>query len=269
MEILFSCRNCIHNPGQSLNVGPGVGFCLQFNSIIRDPETTTCKYLHRKDLPFFVVEEGVSEHAGEFATVPGMADLYTRAPIKRAFYSERAAWERGEFDAITRAIALYHGSEPAWRFIAPFAGGLDGRHALAHAGLVRRYMSGCDTWTSSYRLILALLQDIDVEPRFEARSLLVEGSDERADVEEQALWDVVFARISGLQEYGWHSGIEALLWATDNLNGALSSLDWQLLQPEFTRARASWTELVIEHAREEGVFFPATEQSEEKAVAAE
>ena len=43
MEELFSCRNCVHNSGQSLMVGRGPGFCLQHESVILSPERTTCK----------------------------------------------------------------------------------------------------------------------------------------------------------------------------------------------------------------------------------
>ena len=51
MDELFSCRNCIQNAGQSLTTGHGSGFCLTHNSVIPDPIRTTCKFLHRKDLP--------------------------------------------------------------------------------------------------------------------------------------------------------------------------------------------------------------------------
>ena len=75
MDELFSCRNCIHNSGQSLLIAEGLGFCLQHNSVIRDPDRTTCKYLHRKDLPNFVVHEGIGEHAAEFAGFPLQVSL--------------------------------------------------------------------------------------------------------------------------------------------------------------------------------------------------
>ena len=45
MEELFSCRNCVHNSGQSLNAGPGKGYCQFHSSVIDTPEQTTCKYL--------------------------------------------------------------------------------------------------------------------------------------------------------------------------------------------------------------------------------
>ena len=88
MDELFSCRNCIHNSGQSLLIGQGTEFCLQHESVIRDPGRTTCKYLHRKDLPYFVVDEGTREHAAEFAGFPFLASLDGRQSIERIRYSE-------------------------------------------------------------------------------------------------------------------------------------------------------------------------------------
>ena len=59
MEELFSCRNCVHNSGQSLNIGLGKGYCQFHSSVIDSPFETTCKYLHRKDLPRFSVDEAI------------------------------------------------------------------------------------------------------------------------------------------------------------------------------------------------------------------
>src|SRR5204862_1963992 len=100
MGELFSCRNCIHNSGQSLLIGQGSGFCLQHESVIWDPDRTTCKYLHRKDLPYFVVDEGTREHAAEFAGFPFLVSLDAKEPIERIRYSERLRWEKGTFDPI-------------------------------------------------------------------------------------------------------------------------------------------------------------------------
>ena len=256
MESLFSCRNCIHNCGQSINIGRGPGFCLQHDSVIWEPEKTTCKYLHRKDLPHFVVEEGVREHAAEFAHCSGMASLESAEPIKKVPYSEKFVWERRLFDPLTHALAQYRKSEPSWVFIQAFSGGLDGRRSLAHAAFVRRYMDRCGSWQSSYRLVLALLQEVDVTPHFTESADLVDHDDQTGEFLEDALWDVVFTRLSAIQEYGFHSGIVALMWATDSLNGALSELDWGRLRPALAEVRESWTEDIIAHAGSEDVFFP-------------
>ncbi len=262
MDELFSCRNCIHNCAQSLHVGQGAGFCLRHDSVIWQPSETTCKYLHRKDLPQFVVEEGVREHVSEFALFSGLASLKTRQPIDRIRYSERFAWERGSYDPLLNAIAQYYKTKPHWAFIQGFTGGTDGRRSLTYSAFVRRYMDTCETWRSSYRLVLALVYEIDAEPQFDARSILVaEGDDPKAS-EQEALWDVVFTRISAVQEYGYHAGIEKLMWATDSLNGGLSELDWPALRIELTKIRQVWIDQILTHARDNDVFFPQPEDEQ-------
>jgi hypothetical protein len=260
---LFSCRNCIHNPSQSLNVGQGAGFCLRHDSVIFNTRKTTCKYLHRKDLAFFLVEEGVREHAAEFALCPGIANLESREHIARLPYSEKFAWEQGLFDPLTHAVAQYHKTTKPWIFIQSIAAGVDGRRAIAYASLVRRYVSGCETWKSSYRLFLGFIQEIDSTPEFEEKQLLFRYLDQGVvDAKKQALWDAVFSRISALQEYGWHASLEELMWVTDVLDGALSAFDWPRLKNELAKRKQPWTEQIIEHARTEGAFFPIHPQED-------
>ncbi len=259
MDELFSCRNCIQNCGQSLFIGPGSGFCLQHESVIWEPEQTTCKYLHRKDLPFFVVEEGTREHAAEFTGFAGLASLHTKKPIEPIRYSEKLRWEKGSFDPIVHALAQYHRFEPRWGLISAFSGGVDGRRSLTHSSLVRRYMKHCDNWTSSYRLVLALLEEIDILPQFDHRSLVSPDGASNGEVAEQAIWDVVLTRLSALQEYGWHAGIESLMWATDAVNGSLAELSWQGLQQELSTLRGPWAQQIISSAKEHHQFFPPRE----------
>jgi hypothetical protein len=256
MDELFSCRNCIHNCTQSLHVGRGPGFCLKHDSVIWESGETTCKYLHRKDLPQFIVDEGVREHAAEFALFPGLVSLRTRKPIARIRYSEKFVWEHRAFDPLVNAIAQYYKAKPHWAFIQGFTGGADGRRSMAYAAFVRRYMDTCETWRSSYRLVLALVDEIDQEPIFESRAVLSDGNGTLEGTNE-ALWDVVFTRISGLQEYGYHAGISSIMWATDSLNGGLSELNWQSLRVELTRMREIWTEEILNHAQQNNVFFPS------------
>ena len=256
MDELFSCRNCIHDCGQSLLIGRGAGFCVKHDSVIFNPERTTCKYLHRKDLPCFVVDEGIREHAGEFAGFSGITDLVEHKPIARLQYNEKFVWERREFDPLNQSLAQYHKTRPAWVFLQALSGGIDGRRSLAQASLIRRYMDTCGTWQSSYRFILALVQGLPGTPHFSDGDLNTDGveADDRTRLD--AVWDVFFARLSGIQEYGFHSGIEALMWATDHLNGNLTSLDWSGLSQELDTKASEWTTLIIDHATTEGAFFP-------------
>jgi len=252
---LFSCRNCVQNCGQSLNIGHGAGFCLQHNSVIPDPDNTTCKYLQRKDFPRFVVDEGMREHAAEFSLFAALVTLHSKEPVQKVPYSEKYQWDHEQFDPVTHAVAQYFKASPAWAFIQSFAGGIDGRRALTHASLVRRYMKHCDRWESSYRLVMGLIQEIDRTPVFDNSELRVGAGDDANEVGLDAMWDVVFCRLSSVQEFGWHSGIEELLWASDSLNGALGELNWEKLKDEFARQKKEWTRLIIGHAKKEGHFF--------------
>lgn len=256
MDELFSCRNCIHNPGQSLLIGQGSGFCLQHDSVIWDPDKTTCKYLHRSDLPHFVVDEGTREHAAEFAGFPFLVSLDRKESIGRIRYSEKLRWEKGTFDPVIHAVAQYYKVQPRWILISAFSGGIDGRRSLAHSSLVRHYMDHCGTWKSSVRLVLGLLEEIDMEPRFEPRTLVHARETLHAEAAEEATWDVVFARLAAVQEYGWHAGIESLMWATDALNGTLTDLNWPRLQAELATRRDAWIELIIASAKQYEEFFP-------------
>lgn len=255
MDELFSCRNCIKNCGQSIQVGRGSGFCLQHNSVIADPSRTTCKYLHRKDLPRFVVDEGIREHAAEFAFHAGLVELHTGGDIQTIRYSERHAWDTQQYDPLTHALAQYHKTSKRWVFIQNFTAGVDGRRSLAHACLIRQYLDHCATWESSYRLVLGLLEEIDETPLFAEKSLVLDGIS-RQEAAEQALWDVMFARLSTVQEYGWHAGLEDLAWASDQLNGSFGELDWSGLQPELAEFRRKWEDTVTTHAKDHAVYFP-------------
>ena len=260
MDELFSCRNCIQNCGQSLLIGRGAGYCVKHDTVLFYPERTTCKYLHRKDLPRFVVDEGLREHASEFAGFSGIADLVEHKPIERLHYSEKFAWERKQFDPINQSLAHYHKTKPTWIFLQAMSGGIDGRRALTHASLIRRYMDNCGTWKSSYRFVLAMIQELPRTPYFPEEDINSDDVVLNAEIREDAIWDVFFTRLSGIQEYGFHSGIETLMWATDQLNGSLTALDWSGLSKELNVKTSEWTDLIIAHATDEGAFFPPHEQ---------
>lgn len=255
MEPLFSCRNCIHNCGQTLSLGQGAGFCLRHDSVIKDPATTTCKYLHRKDLPYFTVDEGLREHAADFAFFPALVSLTTGKPIERVAYSERYAWEHRKFAPLTHALAQYHKAKPRWIIIQSFTGGTDGLRSVAHTSLVRHYLSNCEHWWSSYRLVLAVLQEIAVEPHFADEDVVPGPGEALGEAQTEALWDVVFARLATLQEYGWHAGIEDLTWITDSLNGSLSTFEWAKVKTDLGEVRATWTPRLIQHAKNQHVYF--------------
>ncbi len=250
MDELFSCRNCIHNSGQTPLIGQGSGFCLMHNSVLKHPERTTCKYLARKDMPFFVVDEGVKEHAYEYAQFSTIVDMPTGESVNQTFYSEKHAWSTGTYDALTQILAHSYKITPTWVFVESMAGGADGKRLLAHSSLVRRYMTNCGTWRSSYRFALSVIKEVSQRPFF-ASSDLLEGA-----TSDEAEWDVLFARLSCIQEYGFHSGIDELMWATDHVDGALVELNLGRVRQELDKKSLDWVEMVIRHATDNNAFFP-------------
>ena len=257
MDELFSCRNCVHNCGQSLLIGRGEGFCIKHDSVLRTPDRSTCKYLHRKDLPRFVVDEGIREHAGEFAEFSAIADLVQHKPVERVPYSEKFYWNQKRFDPLNQSLAQYHKTNPSWIFIQAMSGGIDGRRSLAYASLVRRYMDRCGSWQNSYRFALAIVQELPSTPEFPDKDLNTDDNKPDDDIRQEAVWDVFFCRLGSVQEYGFHSGLKDLMWATDKLNGALIELDWDVLKIQLDARVPEWTEQIVRHAVDNGAFFPA------------
>lgn len=236
---------------------------MRHSSLIDRPADTTCKYQHRKDLPHFVVDEAKREHAAEFAGFTALVSLSTMEPVQRTFYSERFYWERRRFDPLLNALATYQKTERRWVFIQAFAGGVDGQRALVHSSLVRRYMDHCDSWTSSYRMVLSVVDEMTTQPAFDGRTLNISSGEDAVEAEAEARWDVFFARLCGLQEYGWHAGLEGLMWASDRLNGGLSTLDWGGVMAELETACPEWTESIIRHAKDNGAFFTQSAADEQ------
>jgi len=204
-------------------------------------------------MPSFAVDEGIKEHAFEFATFSSIVDMPTMLPVERANYSEKHAWLTHSYDGLTQNLAHSYKIAPSWLFVQSFAGGSDGRRALAHASVIRRYMANCRTWRSSYRFALSLVQELPITPRFEPDDLVAEAG---AQAGPEALWDVFFARISGVEEYGFHAGLEELMWATDAFDGSLSDFDWDRLRLDLQVKATQWTDCIIRHAEGENAFFP-------------
>ncbi len=121
-------------------------------------------------------------------------------------------------------------------------------------------MDQCGTWRSAYRFVLELLNELNTVPQFADGDLLLSVSEDRDAVIADARWDVLFVRIGFIQEYGFHSGIEELMWATDHLNGALTELDWPGTLNEIASKSEEWAQAVTQHAQNEHVFFPEASQ---------
>ncbi len=245
---LFSCRNCIHNPAQGLTLGRGAGFCLQWGSLIERPGTTTCKYLHRKDLPEFQVSDAVRAHAEAFSDTASMADLETHEPIARLPHDEQSA---SQPEPRTRAMASYHrlddGTESRRsRLFALAAGSVDGLGSMAHACLVRRAIPPRQPMPGSWwRWALELLEDVDRELLLGSEALLEStgGSEEEQRI--AATWEVLFVRVSGLQEFGWHAAIDELKFPLRELGAYVAEQDWRGLRLALRALKSRWRELIL------------------------
>jgi len=249
---LFSCRNCIHNPAQGLTLGRGPGFCLQWGTIVEDPERTTCKHLHRKDLPMFLVREATEEHAEELSGAVAMADSTTHAKIApRA--PDPPQVER--LALTTRAVAEYHAAASAPEatpmrrvlLLATFAGAAEAGRALAHACLVRRAMLGDLPRSLWLPPVLDLVQELD-------RPLIVDAGDRvgAAGAPEQtaALWETGLARLSGLQEYGRHAAVETLEYPMQELGASVADQDWAGFLRALGRLKQGFREQVLQREAE-------------------
>ncbi|WP_437663870.1 hypothetical protein [Sorangium sp. So ce1182] len=243
---LFSCRNCIHNPAQGLTLGPGAGFCLTWGSIIEQPERTTCKYLHRKDLPMFLARRGIQEHEDEFSQLVYMADLQTHDPLVPRPYDSDGMFGAERLDTTTRAVAAYHALDSApdataqrrdWT-LATFAGAADGRKAMTHASLVRRMLTSGGLTRIWTRRVLDLLDEIDTDVLFRAADLL-EGDGAAA-----ARWEVAHARLSCIQEFGWHAAEERLMYPMMELGAHVAEEDWNGFLLALGRLKESFRERV-------------------------
>ena len=155
---------------------------------------------------------------------------------------------------------MYHRGDEAeaaapgkWRFIQAFGGSFDARRALAYSSLVRRYMHHCDSWNSSYRLILAQIEETGASIAVPEEELLSDnGMGERA-----ACWEVFFAQLSGLQEFGWHASLESLTAPMSRLGSAVAEFDWDAVRTAVQPLRVEWRAEIIAKAQIEGEYFPS------------
>jgi len=198
-----------------------------------------------------------------------MTDLTTKRRLETVRYSERHTWEHHEYDPQLNAVATYHRrgddsdeeSAQKWRMIQAFAGSIDGRKALGFASLVRRYMHHCDSWWSSYRFILGVIDEIDYEVFFRSDDLKGEADVPDEEMRDLASWEVFYTRLSGIQEFGWHASIEALKFPMTELHSHVGGA-WNKLKPILKEVKRSWEDMVINIAKQEGRFFPPVRFSE-------
>ncbi|HEU4410439.1 MAG TPA: hypothetical protein VFS43_34610 [Polyangiaceae bacterium] len=245
---LFTCRNCIHNPAQGLTFGPGPGFCLQWGALLKQPDRTTCKYLHRKDLPHFLVREAQVEHEAEFAANRALADVETHDDVPASAFDDRALPRAERIDPVTRAVANYYTLAAAptvpltrrSRLITLFAGSRDARRASAHACLVRG-MGDPQSRHEWFRRILGLIEEVDIEFVVSPSDLIGSGEASKADVQ----WEIANIRLAAVQEYGWHLGREELKFPLNSeLEALAADQKWDGFMAKLGELKGEWADQI-------------------------
>jgi hypothetical protein len=236
---LFSCRNCIHNPSQGLTLGTGSGYCMKWHSLIERPERTTCKLLHRKDLAYFQTEESLREHAEEFASCTSMADLESHAPLVRHPPAESHG---AQLDPMTRVVITYDTlDKPSLQpgLLNLLAGSTEGRRSLAYASLVRGAIHPGPMPEQAWDWVSGLVDDVDRIVFLEPSEVL--GAGQAGDEAiEAARWEVLYTRLSGVQEVGWHASIDDLMFPMRELHTYVAEQDWNGLIGRLSELKERW-----------------------------
>lgn len=256
MNSPYTCDNCIYNPSQFQELGTRTGFCLKHETILRNASHTTCKFNRRKDLPYFLVEEGQAEHAEEFAKTKGVVYYWTKYPEEFHKYSERHAWVTNTFDPLLNEVAIYHRSGKKWIFIEALAGSRNPIKSIMQSSLLRRYIFTCGPTEDNYRVLLAFTSTLGDEVNLRISDFRTEPSAEQfVEQKERYARDVILLRLYAIQEYGHLTENEQITWVSDELNGAFltSSKEFTLAVKSFVPVLQSW---IITAAEHRGTFFP-------------
>jgi hypothetical protein len=250
---LFSCRNCIYNPAQGLTFGPGPGFCTQWGALLKRPEQTTCKYLHRKDLPRFLVREALFEHEAEFSANRALADVETHQDVSASPFDDKAAPQEERVDPVTRAVARYYAVAAApdaplalgSQLIALFAGSRDARRASAHACLIRGLGAGGPATRHHWRRrLLDLVEEIDIKFIVAPSDLVAAGeaSKDEKGSKAEVRWEIADIRLAAVQEYGCDLGIEELKFPlSSELEAFATDRRWGKFVAKLSENKGEWS----------------------------
>jgi hypothetical protein len=110
-------------------------------------------------------------------------------------------------------------------------------------------MRHCDSWTSSYRLILEQVEEV-AEQVVVTPKQLVDGADN-----DDAMWEVLFCRLSAVQEFGWHAGLAALKHPLNGASEKVAEGDWSGAYAAMAPQVPKWRHLIINRAKAAGVYF--------------
>jgi hypothetical protein len=258
----YTCDNCLFNPIQYREIGTKVGFCLKYSCLLRNSLHTTCHFLKRKDLPSFLAEEGVTEHASEFPESEGIVFYYGKYKDEIKRYCGYHAWATGTYDPYLYEAALYHKTAKKWTFIQAFAASRNPIKSIMSSSLTRRYIGQCGPERDNYLLILSVVKDLKERIDLRADDFRWEvSSGEFSRLEEFYLKDIKLFQLYAIQEYGHLMKDERIMWISDELNGSLLA-SWKEFFSSVDNLVPAIMTYVIESAQKRNEFFPKKEETE-------
>ncbi len=259
MKNPYTCDNCLNNPSQYHEIGTKTGFCLKHDSLLKSASQTTCHFHLRKDLPFFLYDEGLNEHRLEFPAAIGIVFYEGKYPIEMKRYSVRQAWLNNTFDPYIHEVAIYGGTSRKWTFIQAFISSRNPIKSIISSSLTRRYIRQCGPEQDNYRLILSLSNDLRESVDLRMEDFIWEVQPEEfAGLKEHYLKEIKLLQLYAIQEYGMLTQNEEITWITDELNGALFG-SWNEFFSGVAQIVPVINRYVIDASQKRGTFFPQDE----------
>jgi hypothetical protein len=229
---------------------------MKHSRLLKNASHTTCYYFRRKDLPFFVAEDGHNEHAKEFPRSHGVVFYHSKYEEEPKHYSERQAWLTNSYDPHLHEVVVYHRMEQKWAYIQAFLSSRNPIKSVISSSLVRRYVQQCGAKNDNYRLLLSLANDLRENIDVRASDFRYEvESDEFFLLKESYLKDIALLKVYAIQEYGAIIENEELMWLSDELNGSLVS-SWKEFEVDIKALAPVVTSYIIASAQRRGSFFP-------------
>lgn len=198
---LYSCRNCIFNPAETTSYPPqsGMGFCTIYKVNLPHSHVTTCRHLHRKDCPQFLVMEGIEQHIREFPERRSPSYLYDHGEaeylinldMREVGYGEK--FRNGILNKITAASKLGE----KWVLIDEISQNREIVYQNSFASFVRGYPPAATGW-SSYKQFM--VKSVTLLGQFGETYFDVGNGFKRKN---EVKTEVMLNFISTIQEHGW------------------------------------------------------------------
>lgn len=204
----LSCVNCCYNALQYDTIGTSYGFCVEFRSVLRNPESLTCGRQLRKDLLLESAKAQSEIHRTKFSST----DVVFLRPNGHTPRQQNYASE--DVTALAKnpvAATVSEWGQLPTKFASLVAlRQLPGAHAeLARLSLSRSYVNRCasrgGSWTSGIHLYSWTRNTLLDEPEVTANDVRIELA---ITLERQisiAKWALLMLRLVFLSDLGFHA----------------------------------------------------------------